>query len=442
MPLRNIVIIAVMAVFSLACYGVSAKNRYANLFAEALETIDAKALYETPQSELFDAAMNGMLSKLDMHSQYFAGNRFKTFDEEIRQEFGGVGMYFNRDPETKHLRVSSAMPDTPAYDAGLLPGDQILEIEGESTFEMENGRAIEIMRGKPGTAVELKIESAGVERVVSLVREKIPVASVHGDVRNRDGTWNFRLKENPRVGYIRLTKFGDKSVDEFRSALNKLNGTVEGLIVDLRNNSGGLLTGAVDISDMFLDERLVIVRTKGRGEKLVDEHFSTKEVSFDPNLPLAILINRESASASEIVAACLRDHKRAVLIGESSWGKGTVQNVIPIQLHKSALKLTTASYWPPSDINFDRSELLNKTGRYGVHPDEGMSVEMNEEELVENYLQRQKRDLELLLDNDSSNGKAGDDPQSDQPHVDKPLQRAIEYFEKVFGKEVKKVAAK
>lgn len=457
MPLRNIVIIAVMAVFSLACYGVSAKNRHANLFAEALETVDNQALYELTQEELFDAAMNGMLSKLDDHSQYISGNNFKSFDEDIRQEFGGIGMYFRMDPDSKRIRVTAAMPGTPAFEAGLLPGDTIMEIEGESTFEMSNADAVDAMRGKAGTAVNLKIKGSEGERMVKLVRKIIPVASVHGDIRNLDGTWNYRLKENPRIGYIRLLQFGDKSVDEFRKALEQIEGKVDGLIVDLRNNRGGLLTAAVDISDMFLDQELLIVQTRGRKKVPLDEHYSTSQVAMNPNLPLVILINRESASASEIVAACLRDHKRAVLIGESSWGKGTVQNVIPIQLHKSALKLTTASYWPPNGENFDR-KYMNKTPEiYGVHPEPDMTVEMTEEEVLENRIQRNKRDLETLLGNKtkqndaqqtepptaettSPESEASEDSGEDKPVVDRPLQRAIQYFEEVFGNKIGEVA--
>ena len=461
MPLRNIVIIAVMAVFSLACYGVSARNRYANLFAEALETVDSQALYDDmSQAELFDGAMSGMLSKLDQHSQYMSGLNFKVFDEDIRQEFGGIGMYFKMDPETKTIRVTAAMPGTPAFAAGLLPGDLITEIEGKSTFEMSNADAVGEMRGKAGTAVEFKVKGADGERMVSIVRENIPVTSVHGDIRNLDGSWNYRLKENPRIGYIRLSLFGDKSVAEFRKAVEEVNGKVDGLIIDLRNNRGGLLTAAVDICDMFLDQNLLIVQTKGRGNVLLDEHYSTSEVDFNPNLPLVILINRESASASEIVAACLRDHKRAVLIGESSWGKGTVQNIIPIQLHKSAIKLTTASYWPPSGKNFDRSDKLNETPeRYGVHPEDDMVVEMTEEEVANNRMRRDKRDLETLLgenagqpepaveqptdDKDPNEEPAEDpneEPTEDKPEVDRPLQRAIQYFEEIFGKTISEVA--
>ena len=428
MPLRNIVIIALTIVFSLACYAVAAKNRFANLFAEVLDVVETESLQEVPREELFDAAMNGMLSDLDEHSQYISGAQFTAFDEDMRQEFGGVGMYVSTDPESKILQVSAAMPDTPAYRAGLMPGDDILEIEGKLTAEMDRAGAIKLMRGVPGTTVKLLIGADDGERLVELQREIIPVASVHGDIRQTDGSWHYELKEDRRIGYIRLLQFGDKSVTEFRDALQEINGKVDGLVVDLRNNSGGLLSAAVDICDMFLDEKKGIVQTKGRGEKLIDEHFSTTQVEFDSGAPLVILINRESASASEIVAACLRDYGRAVLVGEPSWGKGTVQNVIPIQRGESALKLTVASYWPPSGKNFDRSPRLSKTpGKYGVHPETEMLIEMKQEEIIKNFQKRNERDLETILPS-LSNGE--------EPHVDRPLQKAIEHIKQLLSRTI------
>lgn len=432
MPLRNVVVIILTTIFSIACYGVASKNRFANLFAEALDVVETKSLREIPREKLFDSALNGMLKDHDQHSQYISGSRYKAFDEDIRQEFGGVGMYVDVDRETKVLTITAAMPDTPAYRAGLQPGEKIVKIEGKSTAEMSRGKAVEFMRGVAGSTVNLTIEGKEGERDVDLVREVIPVASVHGDLRLQDGGWNFTLKENPRIGYIRLLQFGDRSVEEFAAALKEVDGKVDGLVVDLRNNAGGLLSAAVEISDMFLDQDQMIVQTRGRGDVVTSEYFSTSRVGFGLKLPLVVLINRESASASEIVAACLRDHGRAVLVGESSWGKGTVQNVIPIKRGQSALKLTTSSYWPPSGENFDRDPHLNKTkGKYGVHPDEGWTVELDDDEVLLNYQKRHERDLEGLIQPLVDPSDA-----ADEPHVDRPLQKAIEYFEGVFGRRI------
>lgn len=432
MPLRNIVVIVLTAIVSMACYGVASKNQFANLFAEALEVVETQSLREIPRQQLFDSAMNGMLKNHDEHSQYISGEVFKAFDEDIRQEFGGVGMYVDVDPKSKMLVVTAAMPGTPAFRAGLKPGDSIVEIEGKSTTELSRRKAIERMRGVAGTTVTLTIDGRDGVREVDLIREVIPVSSVHGDIQNPDGSWNYSLKENPRIGYIRLLQFGDKSAVEFAAALKEIDGKVDGLIVDLRNNSGGLLTAAVEICDMFLDQDKKIVETRGRGNKITSDYFSSKKIGYNINQPLVILVNRESASASEIVAACLRDHGRAVLIGEPTWGKGTVQNVIPIKRGKSALKLTTASYWPPSGINFDRDPHLNETpGKFGVHPDEDGLIKMDQEEIIANYRNRHERDLELLV-------KPVDpaDVQESEKHIDRPFQKAIEYMETIFGRRI------
>ncbi len=432
MPLRNIVVIMLTVIFSMACYGVASKNQFANLFAEALDVVEKESLREIPRQKLFDSAMKGMLKNHDEHSQYISGELFKVFDEDIRQEFGGVGMYVDVDKESKMLIVTAAMPGTPAFRAGLMPGDTIVEIEGMPTTEMSRGKAIEYMRGVAGTQVTLTVNGRDGIREVSLEREIIPVSSVHGDIQYQDGSWNFTLKENPRIGYIRLLQFGDKSVAEFSAALKEIDGKVDGLVVDLRNNSGGLLTAAVDISDMFLEQDKMIVQTRGRGDVVTSEYFSTKNTAYNVNQPLVVLINRESASASEIVAACLRDHSRAILVGESSWGKGTVQNVIPIKRGKSALKLTTSSYWPPSGNNFDRDPHLNKTpGKHGVQPHEGWEIEMEEEEVILNRRKRHERDLESLIELEKVDGSP-----AAAPHVDRPLQKAIEYFDSVFGRRI------
>lgn len=432
MPLRNIVVILLTAIVSMACYGVASKNQYANLFAEALDVVEKQSLREVPRQQLFDSAMNGMLKNHDEHSQYISGELYKSFDEDIRQEFGGVGMYVDVDKETKMLVVTAAMPGTPAFRAGLKTGDSIVEIEGKPTTEMSRGKAIELMRGVSGTTVTLTVDGQDGVREIDLVREVIPVSSVHGDIQNLDGSWNYTLKENPRIGYIRLLQFGDKSVAEFAEALRELEGKVDGLVVDLRNNSGGLLTAAVEISDMFLEPDKLIVQTRGRGNVITSQYYSSNQIAYNVNQPLVILINRESASASEIVAACLRDHGKAVLIGEPSWGKGTVQNVIPIKRGKSALKLTTASYWPPNGVNFDRDPHLNQTpGKYGVHPEKKWLIEMDEDEVILNHRKRHERDLQIFTES----AEPLESSETDD-HIDRPLQKSIEYLESVFGRRI------
>jgi carboxyl-terminal processing protease len=474
MPPRNLLVIAMTIVVSLACYSVASKNRYANLFAEAIEVIDRQSLKQVPREQLFVSAMEGMLKDLDEHSMYISGEMYKMFDEEIRQEFGGVGMYVEMNPKTKRLTVLAPMPGTPAFEVGLRSGDQIIAIDGKDVDGKTRRDAIKLLRGPVGKMVKLQIER-GDERLTKILkRAVIPIASVHGDFRTADGKWKYVLKEQPQIGYIRLLQFGEKSGEEFAAALKEM-GRVDGLIIDLRNNSGGLLDVAIDICDAFLPSDKTIVSTRSRNSVLDREIFSTSKLEFNPGIPICVLVNRNSASASEVVAGCLQDHGRAILVGEQSWGKGTVQNVIPIQRGESALKLTTSSYWRPSGEHIDRyDDVAKETNRWGVHPNPGFEVEQTEEEVFNNIRARSIRELQGLLtpeevlrvtdigayqtenqpaesnpDSDSpakladdtpskSEGPGEDSPEGEsvQPYVDRPLHRAIEYFRSLQEKQL------
>ena len=443
MPVRNFLVILVVAVVSYACYSVTAKNRYANLFAEVLEIVNKEALDEMPQDKLFNNAMNGMLKDLDDHCLFISGNRFRDFTEEMQQEFGGVGMYVGMDPENETLMVLAPMPNTPAHEAGIQVGDLIISIAGEPTAGKPRAEAVKELRGPVGETVDLQIQRGSDTLFKTLTRAKISIESIHGDFRKSDGTWNYFLKDNPEIGYIRLSQFGEVSSDETKAALRSLPKNVTGLILDLRGNPGGLLNIAVEICDMFLEEGLPIVRIRGRGKTLIHEYESTAGTELPIDLPVCILINRESASASEIVSGCLQDHGRAVLVGEQSYGKGTVQDVIPIQQNKSLLKLTTASYWRPSDRPIDRNtEIAKKTKVWGVQPDTGFALEISVEELIQNFKQRtslQLNGLGLDSEQSDSDASAGDteegapsddatDADAKEPHVDRPLMKAIEYL--------------
>lgn len=472
MPPRNLLFIAITVVVSLACYSAASRNRYANLIAEAMDIVEQQALHEVPRKKLFISAMEGMLTDLDMHSRYISGDDYKAFDDEMRQEFGGVGMYVETDPRTKQLVVLTPLPGTPAFEAGINIGDQIIEIDGTPIAGLDRRNAVKLLKGPIGESVTLKIGRGGQELTKTLTRAAIAVSNVHGDYRETDGSWHFVLKDHPRIGYIRLSQFGERSASEIEDAIANI-GSIDGLILDLRNNPGGLLNIAVEICDMFLPGNLIIVRTYGRNKSLLKsgEHVSTSSTQLDPDMPICILIDRNSASASEIVAGCLQDHGRAVLIGEQSWGKGTVQNVIPIQRNESALKLTTASYWRPSGKNIDRSDdVSQRTGVWGVQPDPGFEIELTPVQVFENISHRSIRDLEGLIrptdhenttttsaapsdsppadripgpdddepnERDPENEGSEENPpgvparplESDSPHVDLPLKRAIDYIE-------------
>ena len=426
MPVRNLFVIALAIIVSVMCYSTASRNRYANLFAEAVETIESKALQQIPTRKLFNYAMDGMTAQLDGHSHYITDQKFRIFNEELKQEFGGVGMYVDNDPSNGKLTILAPIPGTPAFESGIRAGDEIVEIEGMSTAEMQRSKAIELIRGPRGKPVTVVISRKGERQTHKLVREFIHEPSVHGDFRESDGKWIYRLKEYPNIGYIRLLQFGSKSADEMRAALKEIGEDVDALVFDLRNNSGGILDGAIQICDLFLEPAKPIVSTRGRNNVLLSEYFSRENHTFPADKPVVILINRESASASEIVAACLQDHRRAILVGENSWGKGTVQHVIPIENGKSALKLTTQSYWRPSGANIDRyAQEAVKSGQWGVSPNDEMAMELSEEEIFDNRRRRSLLDLRGLID-------ANEIKQRDEDKLtetaDKPLQRAIKYL--------------
>lgn len=397
MPLRNLLVIAIAVAVCLVCYRTASKNRFANLFAEAMDVVDAKSLKEVPPEQLFDAAMKGMFGELDQYSFYISGDMYREFDEAISQKFGGLGIYVERDQEDKSLVVVAVVPKTPADRAGLKSGDRIIDIDGTPTLELKRSEGTELLRGDVGEAANLQIDRDGKSLKVAVVREIISIESVVGDFRDESGNWNFFLESNPRIGFVRLRQFGERTSDEVAAALEQIDGKVDGLIVDLRQNSGGLLTSAISICDMFLEPGKEIVSTQGRNRMRQSEHFSTDQILLDGDVPVVILINRYSASASEIVAGCLQDHQRATLVGEQSWGKGTVQNIIPVRPEISAMKLTTASYWRPSGKPIDRGAGDAEDGIWGVRPNGAFKVPLDEDEVLKNIQKRNIRDIATLI---------------------------------------------
>ena len=454
MPLRNFLVIFAVAIISFACYSVTAKNRYANLFAEVLEIVNKEALAEASEEELFTGAMDGMLRNLDEHCSFISDSGFREFKEDLKQEIGGVGIFVGMDPKSRTLMVLAPMPNTPAYESGIQAGDLIVSIAGEPTLDKAQWDVIQKLRGPVGETVDLEILRGENVLFKTLTRAKIPIESAHGDYRKPDGNWNFFLKDHPNVAYIRLSQFGEMTGGEMKSALQSLPSNVEGLILDLRANPGGLLDIAVEICDMFLEADLPIVRIKGRDKLLIREYTSTAGTELLADLPVCILVDRYSASASEIVSGCLQDHKRAVLIGEQSYGKGTVQDINPIQYNKSLLKLTTSSYWRPSDKQIDRNDPESQKAKvWGVQPSQGFAIEMSDDEIIENIKHRQQRTSLGIggLVPETEDDQTKDETPSDLnqtesseaeveevkteeksslkvPHVDRPLETAIEFI--------------
>jgi len=320
---------------------------YENLtvFTRALQLI--RQDYVDPNKigykDLTYSALRGMLSSLDPHSQFMEPTDFRDMRDETRSEFGGLGIVVSTKDGV--LTVVSPMEDTPGFRAGILPGDQILRINGITTEKMSLQDAIDLLRGDPGQKVTLTIYRPSNKETKDYVlqREIIKVASVK-DAKMLDQS----LSGNFKIGYLRITQFNEPTAQELGQKLNELQAQgMQALIVDLRYNPGGLLTSAVDVCGLFVPPKTMVVYTEGRDASQRREYDTSKNEKQRPNFPMVLLVNGGSASGSEIVAGALKDLNRAILVGETTFGKGSVQSVIQLP-DGSALRLTTAKYYTPS----------------------------------------------------------------------------------------------
>ncbi|EKK03123.1 Peptidase S41A [Rhodopirellula baltica SH28] len=352
------------------------------MVGEAIEMIDRYYVEPVDRRELLTSAMAGMTSTLDQHSEYIPPVSYQAFQDTIQQEFAGIGIYVDQPVEGEPVRVITPLVGSPALRAGLMPGDAILEVDGEYVGDMDIRSVSERLRGPIATTVQLLVERGEEKLEVKVQRDTIQLESVIGDYRNGGNEWVYRLKQHPDIVYVRMTSFGDKTVSELRSVLSRLmpKPDVSGFVLDLRGNGGGLLTAAVDVCDMFLSSGR-IVSTKTRGGVVEDEVSATAGTLVPPDMPVAILIDEHSASASEIVAAALQDHGRATIVGTRSYGKGTVQNILPLEYGRSALRLTVAKYYRPSDQNIHRGVDDTEEDVWGVSPDPGMDVKIAEDDI-------------------------------------------------------------
>ena len=324
-----------------------------DLFGEVLEKINKEYVDEINQSESMDSAINGLLQSLDPYSAYMSPDIFNEMQTETSGEFGGLGIEVGM--ESGVVKVISPIDDTPASKAGIKAGDYIVKIDDIQVQGKSLSEAVDLMRGPVGSSINLTIRRVGQKKALTfdIVREIIEIRSVKADL----------LEKN--VGYIRLTSFNENSGEQIREQIKKFkkNKNINAYILDLRNNPGGLLSQAIRVTDFFLDNG-EIVSTKSRKPSENRKWFAKKGDLIDGKT-LIVLINYGSASASEIVAGALKDHKRAIIIGENSYGKGSVQSIIPLK-NKGAIRLTVAKYYLPSGKSI--SEV-------GVSPD----IEIDEE---------------------------------------------------------------
>lgn len=351
--------------------------RQLELFGNVFERVRKDYVEEVSDQDLIEAAINGMLTSLDPHSSFLSAKSFEDMQEQTKGEFGGLGIEVTM--ENGFVKVVSPIDDTPAFEAGIQPGDYITFIDGEPVLGLTLGDAVEMMRGLVDTDITISVRRDGVEPFdVTLTRAVIKIRSV-------------RYRTEGDVGYIRITSFNEQTqrgLEEGISSIkNELGGDLKGYVLDLRNNPGGLLDQAESVSDTFLD-RGEIVSTRTRYSEETKRTVAKKGDLAD-GLPVVVLINDGSASASEIVAGALQDHGRAIVLGTKSFGKGSVQTIVPMQ-DDSAMRLTTARYYTPSGRSIQGT---------GIEPD--IEVQLARVERVTPRGRRAESDLRGALENDT-----------------------------------------
>ena len=378
--------------------------RQLTLFGDVFQRVRSDYVEQVSDQELIEAAINGMLTSLDPHSAYLPDDNFKKMQVQTKGKFGGLGIEVTM--ENGFVKVVSPIDDTPADKAGLQPEDLIISVDGVSIVGLTLNEAVEKLRGPIGSNVKIAVQRAQDEPFeVDITRDEIKIRSVRS-----------RLYDS--VGYVRITTFSEQTSPGLQKALDDLQAEssegLTGLVIDLRNNPGGLLSEAIRVSDAFLEEG-EIVSTRGRGESDI-QHAYARPGDISDGLPIVVLINSGSASASEIVAGALKDHRRAIVMGTRSFGKGSVQTITPMPGH-GAMRLTTARYFTPSGVSIQAK---------GISPD--IEVALARIEKLEGGPVREE-DLRGALDSKDESSASSEDtpePPADPIEVDYQLARAID----------------
>ena len=401
--------VAALLVFPFGAWGLAdaaeaKKNdaktyRLLNLFGDVFERVRSDYVEEPTDQEMIEAAITGMLAALDPHSTYLNEKNFREMQVNTRGEFGGLGIRVTM--EGGYVKVISPIDDTPAFRAGIKPSDLITHLNGESVQGMTLNQAVDKMRGKAGSDIKLTILREGQKPFdVTITRAVVKITSV-------------KTRPEGKIGYIRITSFNEQTSKGLRKGMAKLKkeigADIKGYVLDLRNNPGGLLDQAVAVSDAFLEMGEIVSTRSRRAEDT--QRFNAKPGDLADNLPMVVLINAGSASASEIVAGALQDHRRAILLGTKSFGKGSVQTIMPLPGH-GAMRLTTARYYTPSGRSIQAK---------GIDPD--IEVLQARIETLNGPKRRQESDFRNALDKGDKGTKGKDkkkDAKDSKPGAKKP----------------------
>ena len=402
--LKVILLLSLITLLAPKTYGSSSdeeKYKYLDLFGQVFDRVRSSYVEEVTDQELIEKAIDGMLSGLDPHSGFMNEEVFQEMQMDTEGKFGGLGIEITM--EEGFVKVIAPIEDTPAYEAGVLAGDYIIQIDETPVFGLTLNEAVELMRGKKGESIVITISRANTEPFeIEIVRDYIKIKSVKSEVLNN-------------IGYLRITSFNEQTESGLLDAIKKIEkeNQIKGYVLDVRSNPGGLLTQAVKVTDIFL-ERGEIVSTRGRDKKDI-RRYRAKKSDRTNGKPLVVIIDGGSASASEIVAGALQDHKRAIIIGTQSFGKGSVQTIIPFQVSNSdnltGIRLTTARYYTPSgesiqgkgivpDIIIEQGEFESFNYKRFSESDLKDSLDKNNEEELEENENNELTEFEKRLELD------------------------------------------
>lgn len=385
---------------------------------DMLNQIEQRYVHPIDRNDLLETALRAIVGKIDAAAGHLRTDDMAFLDarevsqlkESLEQKVAGIGTALKQEEQTREVVVTAVLPRSPAFKGGILAGDRIAHVDDVPLArDAKLADVVKLLRGPSGSPVTVSVRRNGADELqrIQLVREVVQLASVKGRRLKAGGDWEFMLDDERKIGYVRLEHLGNQSPEEVRSALRELQGRgLKALILDVRSNPGGSLDDAIKVADLFVAHG-TIVTVKGRdGEKA---YSASAEGTFE-GFPMAVLVNRKTASAAEIVAACLQDHGRAAVIGERTFGQGIVRTIVPLQGGVGALKLPVAAYYRPSGKNVNRYVHFTDADEWGVLPNAGCEVELGDEEWKE-------------LDRGVEEGQI----------EDRPLQKAFEYLAGVLA---------